>query len=302
MDFGQFIRELRLKRRWTKEDLCGDEAELSIRQLTRLELGYSKPTLSKIEFIASRLGIPTFQLMKYYSAPPQDYLELKYLTLRLATFGDEEKLTQMVHYVDEMATRFYEQLPEDERVIIWILRCRIRMCFGIEPIKQTQIFHDYFEQVKRRTCYSINDLLLIHVYFLACQVKRELFDKCFYQQVTNCLLKQDEQLKAEEWFILRDVLIASLTAAIEYGSDYRHEEVIALLHQLMELTQDYQKKAVVYLLEWKCALCFRKELAVAKEAYQQALFFAQVIPESSISQKLKDEWELDMYNYSGEKK
>lgn len=297
MTFGEFIRTLRLERRWSKEDLCGDEACLSVRQLTRLESGHSKPTLAKIEFIASRLAIPTYQLMKYYVALPQDYLDLKYLALRLSAFGQEEKLDEMAACVEEMAERFYEQLPEDERVIIWILRCRIRMCRGIKPTTRTQIFDDYLEQVQRRKVYSINDLLLIHVYFLACQLIENLLEEPFYRQMVDCLLEQDQHLKIEEWFILRDVLIACLTVGLQYGLAYKHREMLALLEQMMELTQDYQKKAVVYLLEWKCAMMFRQDVALARKFYQQALAFSHVLRDTYLRQQLMSEWESDWQGY-----
>jgi len=31
-EFGQHLKQLRLNRGWTKEQLCGDESKLSIRQ------------------------------------------------------------------------------------------------------------------------------------------------------------------------------------------------------------------------------------------------------------------------------
>ena len=43
-EFGQHLKQLRLNRGWTKEQLCGDESKLSIRQLTRLESGISQPS------------------------------------------------------------------------------------------------------------------------------------------------------------------------------------------------------------------------------------------------------------------
>ncbi|WP_153055069.1 helix-turn-helix domain-containing protein, partial [Streptococcus suis] len=45
-EFGQRVRQLRETASLTREQFCGDELELSVRQLTRIEAGTSKPTFS----------------------------------------------------------------------------------------------------------------------------------------------------------------------------------------------------------------------------------------------------------------
>lgn len=55
VDFGKRVKELRQLRDITKEAFCGDETELSVRQLTRIENGVSTPTLAKVIFIAQQL-------------------------------------------------------------------------------------------------------------------------------------------------------------------------------------------------------------------------------------------------------
>ena len=42
--FSQRLKKLRMVRGLTKEEVCEDEAHLSVRQLTRLEAGKSQPT------------------------------------------------------------------------------------------------------------------------------------------------------------------------------------------------------------------------------------------------------------------
>ncbi len=46
-EFGQRVRQLRETASLTREQFCGDELELSVRQLTRIEAGTSKPTFQK---------------------------------------------------------------------------------------------------------------------------------------------------------------------------------------------------------------------------------------------------------------
>ena len=52
-DFGVKVRQLRESKGIAREEFCGDETELSVRQLARIETG-SLPTLSKAQFIAKR--------------------------------------------------------------------------------------------------------------------------------------------------------------------------------------------------------------------------------------------------------
>lgn len=52
--FGGKVKVLRLEKRISREDLCGDESELSVRQLARIELGQSIPSLSKVIFITKK--------------------------------------------------------------------------------------------------------------------------------------------------------------------------------------------------------------------------------------------------------
>ena len=80
-------------RRLTKEEVCEDEAHLSVRQLTRLEAGKSQPTLATMEYLADRLQVGLAELTgKTESAQelPAAYQKLKYNLIRTATYGDPE--------------------------------------------------------------------------------------------------------------------------------------------------------------------------------------------------------------------
>lgn len=50
-EFGQRVRQLRESASMTREQFCDDELELSVRQLTRIEAGASKPTFSILQLV-----------------------------------------------------------------------------------------------------------------------------------------------------------------------------------------------------------------------------------------------------------
>ena len=84
--FATLVKKYRKQKGMTKEELCQDERELTVRQLTRIESGLSRPTLTKINFLAERLDMNLFALMPDYTELPKEYLDLKYQLLRNTTY------------------------------------------------------------------------------------------------------------------------------------------------------------------------------------------------------------------------
>ncbi|VNL43554.1 transcriptional activator [Streptococcus pneumoniae] len=68
MLIGQKIKEIRIEKGISRPDFCGDEQELTVRQLSRIESGASQPSLPKLDYIARRLGVPVYSLMPDFSA------------------------------------------------------------------------------------------------------------------------------------------------------------------------------------------------------------------------------------------
>ncbi|MDS5640145.1 helix-turn-helix domain-containing protein [Streptococcus pneumoniae] len=88
-EFGEKIKRLRLAKKISRSEFCGDESELSIRQLIRIENGESRPTLTKLKYIAERLEVEDYKLMPSYIELDKEYLELKYFLMRTPTYEDE---------------------------------------------------------------------------------------------------------------------------------------------------------------------------------------------------------------------
>lgn len=115
VDFGKRVKELRQLRDITKEAFCGDETELSVRQLTRIENGVSTPTLAKVIFIAQQLGVTVGDLAdENHFELPARYKELKFLLLRTQTYLDKDRLAKRKAYLDEIFNNYYDALPEEE--------------------------------------------------------------------------------------------------------------------------------------------------------------------------------------------
>lgn len=62
----------------------------------------------------------------------------------------------------------------------------------------------------------------------------------------------------------------------------------------MERTQDYQKKSLIDMFEWKYYLSFKNDKKEAKKYYESAIHFAEMIKEDMLLKKLKQEWQQDI--------
>ncbi|HFU4516618.1 TPA: helix-turn-helix domain-containing protein, partial [Streptococcus suis] len=117
-EFGQRVRQLRETASLTREQFCDDELELSVRQLTRIEAGTSKPTFSKIQYIATRLGMGLYELMPDYVSLPERYSKLKFDVLRTPTYGNEELVEKRDAIMTEIYDDYYDDLPEEEKIVV----------------------------------------------------------------------------------------------------------------------------------------------------------------------------------------
>lgn len=104
--FGEKVRGLREEKGLSRPVFCGDESELSVRQLVRIEKGEFRPTIKTLEYIADRLEIPSYVLMPDYKELPKRYQELKYVLLHHPDYGDKELQEQKEEYFDEILRIF----------------------------------------------------------------------------------------------------------------------------------------------------------------------------------------------------
>ena len=63
LKIGKNIRAARLNKNLTQADVCGDESELTIRQLARIENGQVLISLSKLLFLSQKLNYPVKDLV-----------------------------------------------------------------------------------------------------------------------------------------------------------------------------------------------------------------------------------------------
>lgn len=293
-EFGKRVRQLREKAQFTREEFCMDESELSVRQLTRIESGTCKPTFSKINFIANRLGLGLYELMPDYVKLPERYSKLKFDMLRTPTYGDESLVEKRDQLISEVYDTYYADLPEEEQIAVDAFRSTIDTFETKSNAYGKEIIDDYFDQILHKTRYTINDLLIIRLYLehLRADDGTSINFKKFLELVEH-LPGQVDIMDANELFILRDVM---LVTAGELGRTKQFAPIPSLfqaLDQVMIITQDFQKKPILNLLKWKYELYVNDDYEAAKLLFEEAITFANLIGHHYLVDKLNADWVED---------
>lgn len=299
VDFRKRVKTLRQEKQLTKEEFCKDETELSVRQLTRIESGISTPTLAKIEFIAHRLGVKIGALTDETPELPARYEEIKFLLLRTQTYGNEQKIKERDALFAEISSSFYDTLPEEEQLIIDCLQAKSDVNFSRQTDFGAGILADYFEQTKQKVIFSINDLVLLNLYFMCCivsELDEKFYDKDTCQLITQKLLHSKDYFPPDKWFLLIKLFLEAIEVNTLSGVSQPIDDLLVASHDIMTQTQDFQYLPMVYILEWKYSIRLLKDCDRAKQCYNKAILFSQMIGDNYLTEKLIEEWKKD---YSG---
>ncbi|HEM6405127.1 TPA: helix-turn-helix domain-containing protein [Streptococcus suis] len=290
-EFGQRVRQLRETASLTREQFCDDELELSVRQLTRIEAGTSKPTFSKIQYIATRLGMGLYELMPDYVSLPERYSKLKFDVLRTPTYENEELMEKRADMMTEIYDDYYDDLPEEEKIAIDAIQSIIDV-FETKTAEFGQdILEDYFEQIQRKPQFSANDLLIIRLYLINLRMEiKQSSDFQHFLELVEKLPSQVELIESGELFILRDVMLTAIGILGEHEEYGKIPPLFDALDRIMVSTQDFQKKPILNLLKWKYELYVNNDSEEARRFYEEAVMFAKLIGDSHLVEKLESSW------------
>lgn len=299
--FGEKVRGLRLEKGISREELCGDEAELSVRQLARIELGQSIPSLAKVIFIVKALEVSVGYLTDGANLElPKRYKELKYLILRTPTYMDDGKLQVRESQFDEIFENYYDQLPEEEQLIIECLQATLDTLLSENINFGVELLQEYFKQTKVKLRFKQNDLILIELYLAYLDIEGmygEYSDKVFYDSLLDNLLKQFDDFELDELFIVNKIIIDISSLSIKTNKLDNLEKTIAISQKIMAKIQDWNRMPILKLIEWKYFLIKQKNRKQAEESYTKACLFAQITGDKYLEEQLIKEWEKDICAY-----
>lgn len=300
-ELGDKVRLLREEKGLSRPVFCGDESELSVRQLVRIEKGEFRPTIKTLEYIADRLEIPSYVLMPDYKELPKRYQELKYFLLHHPDYGDKELQEQKEEYFDEIFECFYDDLPRDEKMIVDCLQ-------AIDGVRATDneqygiaLLDESFEELWNQREFSFSDLLKIRLYFLCSylenikkgqlSISEQQKLQLMFQKVCNNV----ENSSTDDLFLVRDVLFAGLGSCELLNDLELFKLAVEKLNWISEKTRDFQKQPIVLMVEWKYYI--QMDYDTAKQKYEEAKMMARMFGNEKLIVSLDNEWSEDLERY-----
>ena len=294
LEIGKRIRTLRTEKGLSREVFCGDEKELTVRQLGRIETGNNLPSLAKLDYIAGVLGIPMSQLIDEGSLiVPKEYLKLKTKLIRQSIHGDEEKVRQREAIFEDIQEHFYDQLPEDEQVAVEVLQAIDDVYVSENAEFGEGLIEEYFNQTLLQTEYSVNDLLILYLYFLSNAISFKRNDDVL-KKVRNNIVTIIDCSNNTYMHLLQRVLIAILLYQLrnEYYEDI--SVIFSFLREIMMEIQDSNLKPTVDYLEAKYYLYGEKDKEKTLQYYEKAIsgaeFFNDMNFKNRVIEEMKEEF------------
>lgn len=300
-ELGDKVRLLREEKGLSRPVFCGDESELSVRQLVRIEKGEFRPTIKTLEYIAERLEIPSYVLMPDYKELPKRYQELKYFLLHHPDYGDKELQEQKEEYFDEIFENFYDDLPRDEKMIVDCLQ-------AIDEVRATDneqygiaLLDESFEELWNQREFSFSDLLKIRLYFLCSYLENikkgqlSISEQTKLQSMFQKVCNNVENSGTDDLFLVRDVLFAGLGSCELLNDLELFKLAVEKLNWISEKTRDFQKQPIVLMVEWKYYI--QTDYDTAKQKYEEAKMMARMFGNEQLIVSLDKEWSEDLERY-----
>ena len=298
---GEKVRFLREEKGLSRPVFCGDESELSVRQLVRIEKGEFRPTIKTLEYIANRLDIPSYILMPDYKELPKRYQELKYFLLHHPDYGDKELQEQKEEYFDEIFEYFYDDLPRDEKVLVDCLQAIDAVRATSNSLYGESVLENGLQNLLSRDVYRAEDLLRLRLYF-ACnlmdglkagEIKESEYENILYFH--EKLSSQIDKIEFDCLDLLRDSLLASLTCIEIMGLFHYFNRAVETLNKIGQKSRDFQKQPIVLMLEWKYYI--QTDYDTAKQKYEEAKMMARMFGNEKLIVSLDNEWAEDLERY-----
>ena len=290
---GKRIREERERLGLTREQVCDTEDELTVKQLMRIELGRSLPTIVKLQYISDKLNVSLNYLLGETNLDiPEDYYQAKYKLMKSPVYGDPERIKKKLKDIEELYDNYIEILPEDELFAIDIIERTLNFMIMEEDSLIESVFEDYLAQALKKEAYSLNDLLLISYYAFRCQDYD--YDKERIEKFRHKLIRQE--LQGDELFNVELIGALSAIAGIYVmHHDYKEmKSVVDKMYVLIDKTLQQAYKPAVLVFEAKYYLFYENNINKATELYHTATVLAEAFGDQVFIKNLKIEMEKDL--------
>ena len=293
VEIGKRIREERERQGLTREQVCYAEDELTVKQLMRIELGRSLPTIVKLQYISDKLNVSLNYLLGETNLDiPEDYYQAKYKLMKSPVYGDPERIKKKLKDIEELYDNYIEFLPEEELLAIDLLEKSLDFMIREEDSIIEYVFEDYLTQALKKETYSLNDLLLISHYAYRCQDSN--YDKGIIDEFRRKLIKQE--LQGEELFNIELMgALTSIAGIYVMHHDYKDmKSVVDKLYKIMHSCMQHSYQPGIIVFEAKYYLFYENNKDKATELYHTATVLAKAFGDQVFIKNLKMEMKKDL--------
>ena len=293
IEIGKRIREERERQGLKREQVCDTEEELTVKQLMRIELGRSLPTIVKLQYISDKLSVSLNYLLGETKLDiPEDYYKAKYKLMKSPVYGDSERIKKKLKDIEELYDNYIDVLPEDELLAIDLIERTLNFMISEEESLIESVFEDYLVQALKKETYSLNDLLLISYYAFRCQdydYDKERIEK-FRRKLINQELQGEELVNVELLGAL-----STIGGIYVMHHDYRNmKTIVDKMHTVIDKTLQHAYKPAVLIFEAKYYLFYENNRDKATELYNTATVLAEAFGDQVFIKNLKMEMEKDL--------
>ena len=287
-EIGYKIKTIRRSCGKTQIDICGDESELTIRQLARIENGQVLATLPKLLLIADKLGVSLQNIVDVKAIEiPKAFLKLKDELIHSQTYADKRRIERKEAILEEIYENYYENLPEEEQLIVDVTQARFDIYGSSDATYGLGLVEEYFQQLLKKKYFSVNDLLIIELYFFCCAMGLE--DKEHFEELAQKVLLCSEYEDKASLAQMEKVLL-SLFIQIQTEDSLIY---IQTFEKIIAKTRHVFYRPHLFLLKAKYALFVEKNILEAESFYEKAISLAELLDDQILVQRILEEKQID---------
>ncbi|HEU6543770.1 TPA: XRE family transcriptional regulator [Streptococcus pneumoniae] len=287
-EIGYKIKTIRRSCGKTQIDICGDESELTIRQLARIENGQALATLPKLLLIADKLGVSLQNIVDVKVIEiPKGFLKLKDELIHSQTYADKGRIERKEAILEEIYENYYENLPEEEQLIVYVTQARFDIYGSSDVTYGLGLVEEYFQQLLKKKYFSVNDLLIIELYFFCCAMGLE--DKEHFEELAQKVLLCSEYEDKASLVQMEKVLL-SLFIQIQTEDSLIY---IQTFEKIIAKTRHVFYRPHLFLLKAKYALFVDKNILEAESFYEKAISLAELLDDQVLVQRILAEKQID---------
>ncbi|AUC46494.1 TPA: helix-turn-helix domain-containing protein [Streptococcus pneumoniae] len=287
-EIGYKIKTIRRSCGKTQIDICGDESELTIRQLARIENGQALATLPKLLLIADKLGVSLQNIVDVKVIEiPKGFLKLKDELIHSQTYADKGRIERKEAILEEIYENYYENLPEEEQLIVDVTQARFDIYGSSDVTYGLGLVEEYFQQLLKKKYFSVNDLLIIELYFFCCAMGLE--DKEHFEELAQKVLLCSEYEDKASLVQMEKVLL-SLFIQIQIEDSLIY---IQTFEKIIAKTRHVFYRPHLFLLKAKYALFVDKNILEAESFYEKAISLAELLDDQVLVQRILAEKQID---------